>query len=259
MPTTFLDGRATAAVRTIVDRCATSSAGTDTVFEVLDDLQDLIGCDWVAFNHQDTPGRRHRHAQEVASGHRELERPQDLEAKDHAPFWRWYWRCAPCSLPDRIGAPVVVSISEFYTPREWTQHPMCATLGGVRDELLVSYPDGPGLTRRLLFAREDGTSFDARERFLMTLLQPHLDPLLARTVTPAPRSANALTERQREVLRLVRLGMGNQQIAQALDIATGTVRKHLEHAYERLGVGTRTAAVRAAALDERPGPPGPSA
>lgn len=252
MPTTFLDERATAAVRRLVDLCSTRPAGPDTVFDVLDGLQELVGCDWVAFNRMDTPGRRHRHAQLVASGERELASPEELAAQDHEPFWRWYWSCEPCSLPDRIGAPIAVTISEFYTCREWAQHPMSETLGRVSDELLVSYPDAPGLTRRLLFARGSGSRFEEHERFLMALLMPHIGPLLAETVAPAPCRDVALTHRQREVLRLVRLGMANKQIAQALKISTGTVRKHLENAYGRLDVQSRTEAVREAELHEHP-------
>ena len=252
MPTTFLDARATAAVGRVVETCASMSAGTDTVFDVMDDLQGLIGCDLVAFNWHDTPGRRHHHAQLVASGERKLSSPEELAAADHEQFWRWYWRCEPCSLPDRVEAPVVVSIGDFYTAREWAQHPMFLSLGRVSDELLVSYPDAPGRTLRLLLGREGGARFDERERFLMTLLMPHIGPLLARTVAPPSRHDVALTDRQREVLRLVRLGLANKQIAQALKISTGTVRKHLEHVYERLGVQSRTAALREAALEDRP-------
>ena len=131
---------------------------------------------------------------------------------------------------------------------------MFETLEGVGDELLVSYPDAPGLTRRLLFGRRSGACFEERERFLTTLLMPHIGPLLARTLTPSPRQDAALTDRHREVLRLVRLGMANKQIAHALRISTGTVRKHLENIYERLGVQSRTEAVHAAALDEQPPP-----
>ena len=88
----------------------------------------------------------------------------------------------------------------------------------------------------------------------MTLLLPHVEPLLARTVAPPPRQDVALTDRQREVRRLVRIGMANKQIARALDISMGTVRKHLENIYDRLGVQSRTAALREAALHDHPSP-----
>jgi DNA-binding NarL/FixJ family response regulator len=45
------------------------------------------------------------------------------------------------------------------------------------------------------------------------------------------------------LLRLLAAGHTNTQIARRLGISEGTVRSHLEHIYERLGVSNRTAAV----------------
>ncbi len=59
-----------------------------------------------------------------------------------------------------------------------------------------------------------------------------------------------ISEREREVLRLVALGLSNQQIARRLVITPGTVKKHLEHIYTKLDVHSRTAALaRARSLD----------
>ena len=55
-----------------------------------------------------------------------------------------------------------------------------------------------------------------------------------------------LTRREREVLALVAEGMTNAEIGARLWISAGTVRRHLENAYAKLEVHTRTAAVRAA-------------
>jgi DNA-binding NarL/FixJ family response regulator len=52
-----------------------------------------------------------------------------------------------------------------------------------------------------------------------------------------------LTAREGEVLDLVAEGATNAQIAAALCVSPATVRKHLEHAYSKLHVSTRTAAV----------------
>jgi DNA-binding NarL/FixJ family response regulator len=52
-----------------------------------------------------------------------------------------------------------------------------------------------------------------------------------------------LTDRERQILQALATGANNRQIARQLDIAEGTVRKHLEHAYAKLGVSTRTAAL----------------
>jgi DNA-binding CsgD family transcriptional regulator len=51
-----------------------------------------------------------------------------------------------------------------------------------------------------------------------------------------------LTGREREVLGWVSRGKTNPQIATILSITPGTVQKHLEHVYDKLGVRTRAAA-----------------
>jgi DNA-binding CsgD family transcriptional regulator len=51
-----------------------------------------------------------------------------------------------------------------------------------------------------------------------------------------------LTPRQAEILRLVALGEPSKTIAGQLGITLGTVHKHLEHIFERLGVTSRAAA-----------------
>lgn len=52
-----------------------------------------------------------------------------------------------------------------------------------------------------------------------------------------------LTRREREILEWVDRGKTNAEIAQILWLSPGTVRKHLENTYAKLGVHTRTAAV----------------
>lgn len=54
----------------------------------------------------------------------------------------------------------------------------------------------------------------------------------------------ALTEREVDVLRCVARGAANKEIAASLGIAEPTVKAHLVHIFEKLGVENRTAAVR---------------
>jgi DNA-binding NarL/FixJ family response regulator len=51
-----------------------------------------------------------------------------------------------------------------------------------------------------------------------------------------------LTTRESEVLRLVREGLANKQIARRLDISERTVKAHLTSAFARIGVTDRTQA-----------------
>jgi ATP/maltotriose-dependent transcriptional regulator MalT len=84
-------------------------------------------------------------------------------------------------------------------------------------------------------------------RGLAQLLRPYLIPSLVRS------SSNALTEREAEVLGLVAEGRTNAEIASTLSIAPGTVKKHLDHIYEKLDVRSRTeAVVRALGMPGRP-------
>lgn len=59
----------------------------------------------------------------------------------------------------------------------------------------------------------------------------------------SPRQAvPQLTDREREVLQLVRSGLANKQIARRLGIAERTVKAHLTSVFQRLGVTDRTQA-----------------
>lgn len=77
-----------------------------------------------------------------------------------------------------------------------------------------------------------------------TLVVRAVDDVLVLEEQPVTRR---LTVREREILDLVAEGKTNAQVADELCIAGGTVRRHLENAYAKLGVHTRTAAVRAVA------------
>lgn len=52
-----------------------------------------------------------------------------------------------------------------------------------------------------------------------------------------------LTEREREVLNLLVLGLTNKEIAERLVISPNTVKRHLKAVFAKLGVSTRAAAV----------------
>ena len=72
-----------------------------------------------------------------------------------------------------------------------------------------------------------------------------LDPKAARALVESRRSGRdtpQLTDREREVLLLVRDGLANKQIARRLGIAERTVKAHLTSVFQRLGVTDRTQA-----------------
>ena len=76
-----------------------------------------------------------------------------------------------------------------------------------------------------------------------TVLSPHVAARLVRRVRdPLP----GVTPRETEILRLLARGAGNREIAEGLFITEATVKTHLQRIYAKLGVETRTAAVRVA-------------
>jgi LuxR family maltose regulon positive regulatory protein len=52
-----------------------------------------------------------------------------------------------------------------------------------------------------------------------------------------------LSERELEVLALIAAGESNRRIATELFVSVGTVKTHLNNAYRKLGVHSRTQAV----------------
>lgn len=52
-----------------------------------------------------------------------------------------------------------------------------------------------------------------------------------------------LTPRENEILELLATGKMNKEVADSLQISGGTVRKHIQHIYEKLQVNTRVEAV----------------
>ena len=57
----------------------------------------------------------------------------------------------------------------------------------------------------------------------------------------ATAKSNELTDRERQILRLVSEGLSNKEIARRLKITDGTIKVHLKHIFQKLKVGNRTA------------------
>jgi two-component system, NarL family, nitrate/nitrite response regulator NarL len=57
----------------------------------------------------------------------------------------------------------------------------------------------------------------------------------------AEKSVTALTDRERQIMRLVSEGLSNKEIGRRLNLADGTIKVHLHHIFQKLEVGNRTA------------------
>jgi two-component system, NarL family, nitrate/nitrite response regulator NarL len=77
-----------------------------------------------------------------------------------------------------------------------------------------------------------------------TVLSPELQAGIAGEIRlRAPRDRPVMSARERETLTLIAEGLSAPQIGRALHLSTATVKTHLHHVYEKLGVSERAAAV----------------
>lgn len=68
-------------------------------------------------------------------------------------------------------------------------------------------------------------------------------PVAGRVMAGLRRPRPTLTDRERDILAQLALGIGNRDIARALYISEATVKTHLRRIYDKLGVDTRAGAV----------------
>jgi LuxR family transcriptional regulator, maltose regulon positive regulatory protein len=104
-----------------------------------------------------------------------------------------------------------------------------------------------GLAMQMLLAQwlsraDPGTARDYAAR-LLSQFDAEAYAVGAAQTSPAGELAEPLSEREREVLHLVALGMTNKEIAQQLIVAPGTVKAHTASIYRKLDVANRTEAV----------------
>jgi DNA-binding CsgD family transcriptional regulator len=161
-------------------------------------------------------------------------------------FWEHFWDTKIACYTERVPRlrGQVMTTADFYSDRQWHSTGMYTDfqhLRGLERALCIPLPGPPGIARRLVFFREPGLPFGENERDAAVILQPHVTDALRYQVRQAAR--RLITARQAELLGLVAAGHDNIAIARLVRISPATVRKHLENAYTRLEVTSRTAAI----------------
>ena len=158
--------------------------------------------------------------------------------------WELKHQHAVCEYFARTGDFRPRRMSDLLSPREWRSRELYnVVFRPYQYELDLRIPSSrTGSTRTFLFHGQK-RDFGERDRLVLELLRPHLERVVDRFERRATRNDLPLTRREREILEWVERGKTNAEIAEILWLSPSTVRKHLENAYGKLGVRTRTAAV----------------
>jgi DNA-binding CsgD family transcriptional regulator len=220
---------------------------------LLEELRALIPADAISFSELD------RVAQ-VGLGYVSIGE-EDHEGAPAEVYWNLRHEYPTCSHHDLTGDWRARRLSDLISrPQLHRRGIYCEWLRpwGVEYELSAGLESPQTHTKVFIFVRGNGSDFSERDREVLDALRPWLARLyslaherrrlrqaLARLDVAAEGEVAALplTARERQVLELVGEGMTNAQVAQSLWLSPGTVRRHLENAFAKLGVHTRTAAV----------------
>jgi DNA-binding CsgD family transcriptional regulator len=201
---------------------------------VLEAMRRLIPCDVVTY-HESMGGE----PAVVSAGEPRGEMPGD-----YRPACKRYWH--QDGLAPATGAR---KVSDLLTRREFHRTELYQYASGpvgIEDMFRLWLDPTHASAARLEFDRAQ-RDFSERGRDVLDVLAPHFTQLHKRARTrrraALPITSEKLTAREREILALVAAGNTTAMIAAELWISAGTVRKHLDNVFAKLGVHTRAAAV----------------
>jgi two-component system nitrate/nitrite response regulator NarL len=158
------------------------------------------------------------------------------------------------------------------------------SMSGVSWLEILSIVNSEGLSTRLvlftasdeeselvLAAAADGYSIIPKDVTAEVLVQSLQQVVEGRLLLPLPSSVQAvspeqnairenalktLTERERQIMRLVSEGLSNKEIGRRLNITDGTIKVHLHHIFQKLEISNRTElAAFAISRSDRASPP----
>jgi DNA-binding CsgD family transcriptional regulator len=207
--------------------------------ETLEALARVIPCDSVGYSDLDRLNRR------------TIEYVGADDAGDDALFWDIVGEHPLCRHQQAYADFSATRLSDVISRRQLVGTRVYADWfrpDGVVAEMEVGIVRSRARTRNFVLSRTQG-DFSARDVAVLALIAPHLARIhettqlrhVANLVEPG--NIGRLTTREAEVIELVAAGLTNAAIAERLWISPGTVKKHLDNVYAKLGVANRTAAV----------------
>jgi DNA-binding CsgD family transcriptional regulator len=157
------------------------------------------------------------------------------------------FRAAPAGYYDRFRNGEEHGSDPFFVGvMHWSRKPKQAAycnamLPGHVDGISVGFRSGADAVAQVFWDRRR-QQFSDRDLAMLELLMPVLQRHLRQAHTPhLPKS---LSVQERRVMMRVANGLSNAEVAASLFLSPGTVSKHLENCYRKLGVTNRLAAVR---------------
>jgi DNA-binding CsgD family transcriptional regulator len=145
---------------------------------------------------------------------------------------------SPCQDENCDGCPHYLGFMH------WNKNPQAAEWCDVdisgTDGVAFGFRNGARHIVQFYFDRIGG-QFSEADLALLWTLAPVMQRLARERMTP--QLPPTLTVTERRVLTYMAAGMSNPEIAEQLIVATGTVRKHLENIYRKLGVSSRGGAL----------------
>jgi DNA-binding CsgD family transcriptional regulator len=185
---------------------------------------------------------------ELDTNHRSVvsNAPGAISARELEVFDRYFGEHPLVRAHGRNPAAVTKRISDLVPTGAFRETPLYNDYYrpiGIRHTMALPVYVDQRLLVSFVFNRAS-SAFSDRERDLAETVRPHLANLYRLGAVPARIGGATLTARERAVLEWVAAGKTNRDIAAILGARPRTIEKHLERIYEKLGVETRTAAVR---------------
>jgi DNA-binding CsgD family transcriptional regulator len=212
-------------------------------------LTRVISSDMVTYNEVDLV----KHLDRVFSAPED--RRFETGTTEHAAFMRHIAEHPVIAHNVGIADPVPRKISDFLSDRQFRSlglyREFFRTFGLKYQIALVVHHAGKQMIG--VAANRALSDFTERERTCLSVLRSHvvqsyrngLRVEQIRTETSHVREGrplSGLTQREAEVLHWVAVGRSNNDVARSIGVTAATVKKHLEHIYDKLEVTNRTAA-----------------
>ena len=224
--------------------------------ELLDRLTEVVGCTYATFAEVD---HRSRVVHRVVLCSAD---PWNGE-EDDDDWWESPRTVTLSGYRLSDGAKPLIVLSDLFSRGQRTSVDFNPNFQeGVSDEILIDLD--PTRTWFACLNVAGDRDFGDRERLLLHRLRPHLAGLYSSAEIRGRLAADTaafdldaldrLTRREREVMVCVADGLSDAEIAGVLVVERSTVRKHLEHVYEKLGVQSRTAALAKLGANGLPAP-----